>query len=165
MGPRNDENSFAEDALQREGGVLVSAAGGHKSDVGADGRAQDDYVEDEINEPGVPGTVDDLPYDYGVENASPADEALGSIDRTRAWQVGATGAADDREPGPLGRPEERELWSKQRPLIEEAQANEREYGSLDEGDLPRIVDSSIDAEDALSETPDGTSATGSSTAS
>lgn len=162
MSPRSDDHSFAEDALQREGGVFVPGTSGHRGDARGDDRAQDDYVEDPINEPGVPGTVDDLPYDYGVETASAADEALDSIDRTKAWQVGATGPADDRDPEALGRPEERELWSKQRALIEEAEANEREYGSLNESDLPRIVGSSIDAEDVLSETPDGTSATGSS---
>lgn len=163
MNPRDDDPSFAEDALRREGGVFVSAAGGRKVECDDD-CAQDDQVEDPVNEPGVPGTVDDIPYDYGTESAQPADAALNSIDSGRSWRVGATGPAGDADPQPLGRPEERELWAHQRQLIQEGEANEREYGALDEDDLHRIVESSIeDVADVLPDTAGGTSATGSVT--
>ena len=159
----NDDPSFAEDALRRVGGVFVSSADGRKVECDDD-CAQDDQVEDPVNEPGVPGTVDDMPYDYGTETAQPADTTLQSLDGARSWRVGATGPAEEGDPRPLGRPEEQELWSRQQPLIQEGQANEREYGTLDEGDLHRIVESSIeDSGEVLPETGSGTSATGSAT--
>lgn len=161
MSPRDDDRWFGDDELQREGGVFVPAEGGHKVRCPEDECAPDDYVEDPINEPGVPGTIDDQPYDYGVEAALAADETLDSLDRRGAWSVGATGPADEGEPAPLGRPEEDELWGQQRPLIEEVAATERGYAGLEDAAIPGIVAASgEDANEVLPQSPDGVSATG-----
>ncbi|MDP2233403.1 MAG: hypothetical protein Q8K89_07190 [Actinomycetota bacterium] len=144
MCPRDDDHWFEDNELEREAGVLASADGGHKTGCAEDECAPDETVEDPINEPGVPGTVDDLPYDYGVETAQAADETLDSLDGppARAWRVGAPGPAEQGEPSTLGRPEERELWQKQQPLIEEGAINERAYADLNEEDVPEILEAS-----------------------
>jgi len=164
MSPKDNDHWFADDELVHEEGILVAASGGHTAGCDEDECAPDETVEDAINEPGVSGTVDDLPYDFGVEPAQAADETFESLEGPplKAWRVGATGPADDDvEPGDLGRPEERELWSKQRHLIEESEANEREYGHLPEEKIPEIVAASgEDAEEVLPQSPDGASATG-----
>ncbi len=166
MSPKDDDHWFADNELVHEEGILVSASGGHRAGCDDDECAPDETVEDPINEPGVPGTVDDLPYDYGVETAQAADETFESLENppSKARSVGATGPVDDAEPRELGRPEERELWNKQRPLIEESEINEREYGSLPEEKIAEIVAASgEDAEEVLPQSPDGVSATGTPT--
>jgi len=164
MSPKDNDHWFGDDELVREEGILVSAGGGHKAGCDGDECAPDETVEDPVNEPGVSGTVDDLPYDFGVESAQGADESFESLEGPplKPWRVGATGPADDdNEPESLGRPEERELWSKQRPLIEEAEINEREYGSLPEDKIKEIVAASgEDSEEVLPDSPGGASATG-----
>lgn len=163
MTPRDGDTWFEDDELAREEGILHSRDGGHE--VHCEGEcAPDENVEDPINEHGVPGTVDDLPYDLGVETARAADETLDSIERpaVTSWSVGATGPADSGPETELGRPEERELWRMQRPLIEEAEAEERHYTGLPEESLPGIAEASAeDAAEVLPDAPDGTSATGS----
>ena len=164
MSPRDDDHWFADSELVQEEGILVSAGGGRKAGCEPDECAPDETVEDDINEPGVAGTVDDLPYDFGVETAQAADETFESLDGPpfASWGVGATGPADDdNEPADLGRPEERELWSKQRPLIEESEVNEREYGQLPEEKIPEIVAASgEDAEELSPQSSDDASGSG-----
>lgn len=161
MSPRDNDRWFGDEELERVGGVLVPAEGGHRVGCPEDECAPDDYVEDSVNEPGVPGTIDDRPYDYGVEEALAADETLESLDRRRAWSVGATGPLEDGEPGAPGRAEERELWRRQQPLIEEAAVIERGYAGLEETAIPGIAAASgEDADEVLPQSPDGVSATG-----
>ncbi len=158
----HDDGSLEDEELVREGGVFVSRNGGHEADS-AEARAADDYIEDPGTGDGVPGTVDDLPYDYGVENAVPADQLLESSGRGRGLgsSIGYTGADDDREPPPLGGPEERELWRRQRALIQESGDEELRYAGLPD-DLAAKVDatSGEDAGEVLPEAPEGKSATG-----
>lgn len=145
-----------------EDGILFARSGGHEVQCEGD-CPPDDYVNDPINDDGVPGTVDDLPYDYGIETPRAADETLSSIEGPPygSWGVGATGPAGDGEERPLGEPEERELWRQQQPLIEEAAAEERHLVGLDEDHLQAVVDASAeDAAEVLPEAPDGVSATG-----
>jgi hypothetical protein len=162
MTPKEGHTSFEDDELARDEGILVSRGGGRG--VGCEGEcAPDDHVEDPVNDSGVPGTADDLPYDYGVETARAADEMLGSIERPSAgsWGVGSTGPAGEGEEQPLGRPEERELWQQQQPLIEEAEAEERHFAGLREEDVPATIQAiAEDSAEVLPEAPDGTSATG-----
>ena len=164
MVPQRGDRPFDEEEFEREGGVFVSKSDGSHDLDSEDLRAPDDLVEDPIDDEGVPGTPDDLPYDYGVEKAQPADLSLTSTGRGRGWSghLGHTGADDDADEPPLGRPEERELWHKQRPLIEESDDEAARYRGLPDDEIPEI-ESAVgeDAADVFSETPDGTSATGS----
>lgn len=160
----HDDGSLDDEELVREGGVFVSRNGGHE--VHEDEmRASDDYIEDPGTGDGVPGTVDDLPYDFGLENANAADQLLESSGRGHGVgsKVGHTGADDDSEPPELGGPEERELWKKQRGLIQEASEHEAHYAGLDE-DRIAAVDAALgeDAAEVLPDSPEGKSATGAS---
>ena len=160
----HNDGSLEDEELVREGGVFVSRGGGRE--IGTDdGRAADDYVEDPGSGDGVPGTVDDLPYDIGLENVPAADKLLQSPGRGRgaAGGIGRTGADDDREPADLGRPEERELWHKQRALIEESADEDARYKGLTDEQVAALDEASgEDAADALPDAPEGTSATGAS---
>jgi hypothetical protein len=158
----NDDGFVEEEELVREGGVFVSRNGGHEADA-EELRGSDDYVEDPDSGDGVPGTVDDLPYDFGVENARAADELLTSPGTGRGANsgIGRTGADDDREPPDLGRPEERELWKKQRGLLGESEDEVARYAGLNDEEVARLDESSgEDAADTLPDAPEGTSATG-----
>ncbi len=166
MTPKDDDTRFGDEELVREGGVLVSRNGGHEVECNDDTCAEDDYVEDPVNDDGVPGTVDDVPYSYGVEVARAADETFESLDRSpaKSWDVGMTGPADDGDEKPLGEPEERELWRQQSALIEEAEAEEMHYAGLPESEIPEIVEASAEgAAEVLPDSPEGVSATGAAT--
>lgn len=95
-------------------------------DPDEDSCAPDESVEDDVNEPGVPGTPDDLPYSLG----------------------------ESRDP---------ELWSEQRPLIEEDEDEGVKLAGLDEADADEVMLAmGDDAAEPLQESPNGTSATGAS---
>jgi hypothetical protein len=166
-----------DERLEQEEGVLVPAEGGHRVGCEEDEEpcAPDDTVEDPINDLGVPGTPDDLPYDFGVEVPPAADQQLELIeDLPRGDEdvdlaiadedVGRTGAPADGDGPPLGRPEERELWNKQRALIEEDEEDGRRLDGIPESDIPDLEHAmGDDAADPLPDAPGGTSATGSVT--
>ena len=149
-------NSFARAACS----CPATAATRRDSD---ESRAADDYIEDPGTGDGVPGTVDDLPYDFGLENAAAADQLLESSGRGRGIgsSVGYTGADDDAEPPPLGGPEERELWKKQRGLLQESEDEGARYAGLSDELVARLDSASgEDAADVLPDAPEGKSATG-----
>lgn len=130
-GPRywDDEN-----LEQDEGAFIRTGSTAEGCDPVEDRCAPDDVVEDPIEDRHVPGTVDDLPYDYGVETPPAADQLLDTIEVPGAesrWDVGETGSAGEGDEPVLGRPEERELWSKQKPLIEISEIEEGHYRGLD----------------------------------
>jgi len=158
-----------DDDLEREEGVFVRRSGGtiEGCDDETDQCAPDDTVEDPIEDRHVPGTPDDLPYDYGVETPPPADQTLDTIADEglpgRGMGVGHTGAPSDREPPDLGGPEQRELWDKQEPLIELSEREEQHYRTLtpEQAELAHEA-LAEDAEEPLAEAPGGTSATGES---
>jgi len=158
-----------DDKLEKEEGVFVrgttSAAEG--CDEETDACPPDEVIEDAVEDRHVPGTADDLPYDYGVENPPPADQALDTVVDEglpgRGLGVGRTGAAGEGEPPDLGEPEEQELWSKQEPLIELSEREEQHYRTLSDEEAEAAHDAlAEDAEEPLSEAPGGESATGSS---
>lgn len=158
----HDDGSLEEEELVREGGVFVSRNGGHEVHSDED-RLADDYIEDPGTGDGIPGTVDDLPYDFGIENAAAADQLLESSGRGRGVgsRVGHTGADDDSEPAPLGGPEERELWKKQRGLIQESADEKARYEGMGDELIARLDSASgEDAAEALPDAPEGKSATG-----
>jgi hypothetical protein len=72
----HSDGSFDDEELVREGGVFVSRNGGREVGPTDEERALGDYVEDPAADDGVPGTRDDLPYDYGVEIAPAADQMV-----------------------------------------------------------------------------------------
>jgi hypothetical protein len=159
----HDDGSLEEEELVREGGVFVSRSGGREADS-EESRAADDYVEDPGTGDGVPGTVDDIPYDFGLEKSSAADQLLESSMRGRGAQsgIGHTGADDDSEPKDLGGPEERELWKKQRGLIQESADETARYAGLSDELIARVdAATGEDAADVLPDAPEGKSATGS----
>ncbi len=159
----HNDHPSEEEPLKREGGVFVSREGGHE--VGCDDEtcAPDEFVEDPLNDDGVPGTPDDLPYDYGVEVPPAADQMLTSPDHRNAGfgAMGRTEADDDADEPPLGAVDERELQHRQRGLISEAADEEHRYAGLEGDDIARIEAAvGEDAGEVLPETADGESATG-----
>jgi hypothetical protein len=162
---RDHGEPFGDEEYVREGGVLVPVHSGHEVRHEDETIAPDDVVEDLIADDGVPGTPDDLPYDYGVENAQPVDQMIPGRERRASafGPVGHTGADDDAEEPPLGAPDERELWRKQKTLISESRDEAHRYAGLEDSDLARIEDAEgDDAAEVLAESPEGESATGSS---
>ena len=160
----HDDGPFGDEEYVRVGGVLVPVNNGHEVRHEDGTIAPDDIIEDLIAADGVPGTPDDIPYDYGVEIAFPADQMMLSVERgsTGLGSVGRTGSDPDHAEQPLGAPEERELWRRQRPLIEESGDEATRYAGIPESEIPRI-EAAIgeDAAETLPETPEGKSATGS----
>lgn len=159
------ERPFGDEEYVREGGVLVPLNTGHEVRHEDETIAPDDIVEDLIADEGVPGTPDDLPYDYGVEVAQPADQMMLTLEHRKSGfgPVGRTESDDDTDAPPLGTVDERELWRRQRPLIEEAGDEAARYAGLADDDIRR-VEASVgeDAAEPLPDAPEGESATGSS---
>lgn len=156
-----------DERLEHDEGTLIrTGVEPEGCDPVEDRCAPDEVVEDPIEDRHVPGTVDDLPYDYGVETPPAADQLLESIEHPDAqagWDVGETGPADEGDEQPLGRPEERELWSKQRTLIEISDHEEQHYRGLEPEKAEQIHEAlAEDAAEPFTEGPEGTSATGSS---
>ena len=160
------ERPFDEEEYERVGGVFVPVNGGHEVGCEDDKCAPDDLVEDPLNDDGVPGTPDDLPYDYGVEVPVAADQQVLSFEHRHAGfgGLGRTGSADDlaTEP-PLGAGDERDLWNRQRGLVQESGDEAARWGGLEDDDLPAIEDAmGDDAGETLPDAPEGESATGAS---
>ena len=158
------DKPFGDEEYIREGGVLIPVNSGHEVRHEDDTIAPDDVVEDDIADDGVPGTQDDLPYDYGVEMAQPADQMMLGRDRRGSGfgGVGRTGSPKDVDESPLGAVDERELWRKQKALIAESGDEAARYAGLEHSDIARIERAvGDDAAETLSESPEGESATGS----
>jgi hypothetical protein len=68
--------SLEEEEYERRGGVFAPVNGGHEVGCQDDACAPDELVEDDLRDHGVPGTPDDLPYDYGTETAKAADQQM-----------------------------------------------------------------------------------------
>jgi hypothetical protein len=158
------EKPFEEEEYERQGGVLVPVNGGHEVGCEDDQCAPDELVEDPLNDDGVPGTPDDLPYDYGVEVPDAVDAQVLNPEHRHAGggALGYTGVPDDpRVESPLGAPDERELWHKQRGLIEESADEAPRWHGLAEDELRRVEDAiGEDAGEVLPDAPEGESATG-----
>ena len=163
MARPDDGKTFDDEQLVPGDGFFMEPGTGHHASC--DDKAEcapDDVVEDPINDEGVPGTVDDLPYDYGVETPTAADQEL-HVSRDSGWGgVGRTGADQEGTEPELGAEDERELWSKQRLLIQGSEQEEARDLDLPDAEVPTAEDAlGEDAADALPEAPDGGSATGS----
>lgn len=161
---KSPDGSYDDRELVREGGVLVPASDGREVGPDEDEGPRSDVAAEPIPDDDLPGTVDDLPYDYGIEDPEAADHLINAPERVSAGfggGMGRTGSDEDRDEPPLGRPEERELWSKQRQLIQESDREEVHLRGLEGLDLEAVDDAEAeDAEEPFQEAPDGTSSTG-----
>lgn len=83
------DGTLEDEELVREGGVFVSRNGGHEIGPDHGDRVADDWAQDPGTDDGVPGTRDDVPYDYGVDTSSPADQLM------NAAEAGPSHHADD----------------------------------------------------------------------
>lgn len=161
----DDGMTFEDKRLEVDDGVFSPVNDGRLKDCDdKDECAPDDIVEDPVNDQGVPGTVDDLPYDYGVETPVAADEELFVESPTTGWGgVGDTGYDPDGTPSELGADDERELWGKQRALIDEDERESARGLDLDEAETAATERAYAgDAADPLPMNPDGVSAVGDS---
>jgi hypothetical protein len=75
---------FEEEEYERQGGVFAPVNGGHEVGCQDDRCAPDELTGDPLSDHGVPGTPDDLPYDYGVEVPPAADQQILSAERRHA---------------------------------------------------------------------------------
>jgi hypothetical protein len=159
----DDGMTFDDEELVLEDGVYAEVNNGRDVE-GCDDKeacAPDDIVEDPINDEHVPGTVDDLPYDYGVETPVAVDQELFVQSRGGRGGIGRTGSDPEGTESELGAEDERDLWSKQRTLIDE---DERESARDIGMDATELEDAARayggDAGEALPMNPDGVSSVG-----
>ncbi len=125
--------------------------------------APDDYSADPESASHVgPGTIDDLPLDYGQELPDPADQHL-IPDHARLRRGECREDEIARED--LGRADEDELWSAQRALVEEDERSGLRLEGLGDERVGSVLDAmGDDAAETLPDAPEGKSATGSDTA-
>lgn len=157
-----EERREAEERLERTEGVLAEPGSGRLvgSDPMADAFAPDDYSADPYSASHVgPGTVDDLPLDYGQELPDPADQHL--IPDHSPLRKGVTRECDvAREDS--GMADEEELWAAQRALVEEDDHSGLRLEGLDDSRVGAVLDAmGDDAAEPLPDAPEGKSATGS----
>jgi hypothetical protein len=88
------ERPLEEEEYVRQGGVFVPVNGGHEVECEDDLCAPDELVDDPLRDHGVPGTPDDLPYDYGQEMAPAVDQQVLSPEHRNAG-FGSVGETRD----------------------------------------------------------------------
>lgn len=153
-----------DEKLDRESGIFVEPDS-HEvvCDPDEAACAPDDYVADPgERDPGLPGTVDDVPPSFGIETQSPNDEHLvvtGATTVAGASREKADAAEDS------GKADETELWREQKALVEEDEVTGLKLDGFPDEEIPLILDAmGDDAADSLQDFPNGTSATGDWTA-
>ena len=116
-----------------------------------DDRASDD------SGTGVPGTIDDIPLDYGEEVPDSGGSHSGALAGTKRGPV----VRAPKESETPGTADERELWRAQKALVEEDEKTGLKLEGFSEDEIPDILEAmGDDAADPLLDTPNGTSATG-----
>ncbi|TLM98135.1 MAG: hypothetical protein FDZ75_03075 [Actinobacteria bacterium] len=140
--------------LQYDNGVFYET-GSRRVDTSG---APDDFVEEPWEPGDDPGTIDDIPYTMGVETPAPADQLLNVEGPTRL----AGHPAKEETERPEGAADERRLWERQKPLIQEDEDDGLKLEGFGEEVIPAILDAmGDDAAEPLPDFPNGTSATGS----
>jgi hypothetical protein len=111
----------------------------------------DDYTSDpDPTSSGVPGTVDDVPADYGEDLSVASDAAAAE-----------PSVVDTAEESQAAGGDEGELWGHQKALIEEDEKEGLKLESFPAEEIPDILEAmGDDAADSLVDSPNGTSATG-----
>ena len=159
----DDGMTFDDEELVPDNGVYAEVNTGQEADCdeGKASCAPDDMVEDPISEDVTPGTVDDLPYDYGVETPIAVDQELFVQSRGGRSGIGRTGSDPEGTESELGADDERELWKKQRALIDEDERESARDIGLDEPELEEVAKAyGGDAAEALPMNPEGVSSVG-----
>lgn len=160
----HDSDRPAKEPVERDHGVLLGGSDGTRRigiREGEGGTTQDDVAEDAYVGDERPGTVDDVPYSLGTEEYAPADTEVGRTGATR--EGGGTAPAEELETD-IGRRDERELWARQRQLREEDAEDGIKLAGFSDEQARRVVDAMGDeAHEVLPGSPNGTSATGSTT--
>ena len=126
----------------------------------AAGFAPDDYSADPDGASHVgPGTVDDLPLDYGQELPDLADEHLiPNHSRLRRGEC----REDEIAREDAGLADENELWSAQRELVEEDERSGLRLDGIDDERATAVLGAmGDDVAETLPDAPEGKSATGS----
>lgn len=163
----NDEARELRESAERlqhnEGVLIVPGAGrslgGEPSD---DAVAPDDYSADPRSSSHVgPGTVDDVPLDYGQELFDPADQHL--IPNHAPLRRGEC-REDEIAREDAGLADQDELWDVQRALVEEDEASGLRLAGVSDDEVGPVLDAMGDeVADSLPDAPGGKSATGSDT--
>lgn len=157
--PEREQHVFNE-KLEREGGVFIEPQHTQVdcNDPENLGCAPDEYPEDPYAVDNRPGTPDDVTYSYGLELPNAADRHL--VPEGATHQSGPPAPDEEREFEP-GERDERDLWRRQRALIEEdADSPKLPVGMSDE-DGRRVMGAMGDDEgDEASEDATTVSATG-----
>lgn len=147
-----------DEHLDRERGVFIEPDAYEKAgDPEHVTSAPDDFVEDPFaDEVGVPGTVDDIPNTFGVENHKAADEHLVVEGATKP-----AGKERPEESESMGAADENDLWVQQQALIQEDSGTGLRLATFPDEEIPDILEAmGDDAAEALPDFPNGTSATG-----
>ncbi len=163
-----DDAIHEDEAFVREGGVFAPKSGGR--DVGCESDEltcpTDDVLEDPVNDEHLPGTVDDAAFDYGTIDPAPTDQRLGTIETGPVVGMrdpGMTGYDEDVQESPLGAVDERDLWKRQKGLIDEDEAQPYTLSGFSDEEVEGVERAlGEDAAGPLVDSPEGTSATGSS---
>lgn len=158
--PEREQHIF-NDKLVREGGVLVEPE--HQQVDCNDPEIEcgpDDYPEDPYSIDNRTGTPDDANYSFGVE--LPNADDLHLVPDSGRMSVGETEGAEEPPERDLGELEERDMWRRQRPLIEEDVEAGADLEGMSDEDADRVVDM-MGAEFTQEDQAD-TSATGAPTA-
>lgn len=155
-----DEERLVESKLDREEGVFIENDA-HPvicSEEVGDACPGDDYPEDPDKTQEFPGTVDDIGYTYGVELPNPADDDISVMAKSRR---SGKPAPDEERETEIGKRDEHELWAAQRQLIEEDERTGVNVEDFPEDRVQEIAEAmGDDAAEPLTESPNGTSATG-----
>lgn len=158
--PEREQHIFDE-KVERVGGVFVepehTQVDCNQPDAGC---ATDEYPEDPYSVDNRPGTVDDPTYSFGVELPNAADQHV--VPEGATHQTGPE--AGDEPELELGERDERDMWRRQRSLIEEDSDSPNLPVGMSEEDQGRIASAMGDDQgDGAPEDIAETSATGSPT--
>jgi hypothetical protein len=137
--PEREQHIFNEKVV-REGGVFVEPEH-QQRDCNTPGTecGPDDYAEDPYSIDNRPGTSDDANYSYGVELPNAGDLHL--IPDRGVRRRGGNAAPDEESELDLGERDERDLWRRQRSLMEEDSEEGIELPQgLDDEDAERVID-------------------------
>lgn len=154
-----DQKVFNE-KLERVGGVFVEPEHAEVDcNSEPDACAPDDYPEDPYAIDNRPGTPDDVGYSMGLLSNDAADRNVVPDGRTREYGAAAPDTERDLEPGTE---DERDLWARNEPLVEEDVDDGIKLPlGMDEDDGADVLSAmGDDSGDATPEGIEGGSATG-----
>jgi hypothetical protein len=148
-----------DERLDRESGVFVEPDAREVACDPDEAACAPDYVNDAgAPEEGIPGTVDDAPMTFGLENPPASDSHLVLEGATKP---GGESKESEKAAEETGKADEGELWEQQVALVEEDEIGGLNLKGFPEEEIPEILDAmGDDAADPLQDFPNGVSATG-----